>query len=206
MWQLQAFDEQDEKYEVPKYAFSAQFLFKGNSIAVEEGFGWMPAFQTDVISICFQAIKLCETASGKEETMRQLGLLVCFNVHMQEDTVLKRFSRFWRWRDRYLWEKTLGLSPAWPAWLSFPFQDVTAEQNMVGWEPVTWVTSWRLWRVLIKGSPGLQNLEQGTTTKEGQIMWKPKLAEKLSRTHNKVSWELPNSRIQVVEENIPTCL
>lgn len=43
-------------------------MFKGNSITVYEGFGWMLAFQTDVISICFQAIKQCETVSGKEET------------------------------------------------------------------------------------------------------------------------------------------
>ena len=180
MRQLQAFEEQDEKKEVTKYAFSAQFLFKGNSIAVYEGFGWMLAFQTDMLSICIQAIKLCETASGKEETMRQLGLLVCFNVSYATNRVhSKSISRFWRWRYWYLQEKAFALSRPWPA----PFQDVTAEQNMVGWEPVT---GWR-----VDGCGGcqsrshqvLQNVEQQKDNNQRTNHVKAETRRKLSKSH-----------------------
>lgn len=132
-----------------KHAFSAPFLFKGNSIAVHEGFGRMLAFQTDMISICFQPIKLCETASGKEETMRLLDFIVicwssgpfaCFNFQRipckQEDTVLKQFFQILKTKRLIFTRKNTWSFPSITCVTVVPLHDLRCSRM---WRPSrTW--------------------------------------------------------------------
>lgn len=162
--------------------------FRHNFCSVYEGFGWMLAFQTDMLSICIQAIKLCETASEKEETMRQLdflvicwsaGLFVWFNVSHATKRVLssKSISRFWRWRYWHLQEKAFALSPPWPApFIAVPGCDGRAEHGGMGTGDVGDELT------VVEGTNqgvtrSRKTWSRRRTTTNGQIMWKPKVTK-----------------------------